>query len=470
MPHRGMAQGTGSADRAGDRRRARLRPIPDVVLVAASSGLAGFALLVAPDPGPMLEGRQALVVATAAASPTVALTADGAAVVAWVGTGDGDPGVYAARVDDAGVPAAIRLSDPGERVGSHPQSPPQVRVAPGGALFVAWQSVRPSGGRFPASHLWVSRSSDGGRSFEPAVLVNRPAGPDATNGFHDLVAGPDGTLHVSWIAGAGGHGSGEPPEVRVARSVDGGRSFLPAVVVDTAPCPCCRTALAAGPGGTVHVAWRHRFDDGARDIAAAASSDGGRSFGPAVRVARDRWDIDACPHAGPAIAVNDQGGLSVAWFTGGTGRAAVYHSRSAGPGRFRPPSPLTAMGSPTAQVRLASGSAVHWVAWEVAGGDASPEVRVARTARGVPRALPARGLYGRDPAIAAGGDRLALAWSAGDSIRLLVAPLGAAAAGRTIRPADVAGLRFGAAPGRQADRPFFRKPLTQQAVTIQGPR
>jgi hypothetical protein len=40
-----------------------------------------------------------------------------------------------------------------------------------------------------------------------------------------------------------------------------------------------------------------------RDVVVARSSDQGATWTPPVRVHADEWKFDACPHAGPAIAL-----------------------------------------------------------------------------------------------------------------------------------------------------------------------
>jgi hypothetical protein len=44
-----------------------------------------------------------------------------------------------------------------------------------------------------------------------------------------------------------------------------------------------------------------------RDIAFAKSSDGGRRFGPLVKVSEDNWELNGCPEDGPAMAADGAG-------------------------------------------------------------------------------------------------------------------------------------------------------------------
>jgi len=394
---------------------------PAVAAPAAFVLVAGALAAAAACARPGAELGPALALAGAGASePTVAVDGrTGAVYVAWIARG-GD--AYVARVERGVAGAPVRVNDrPGEAT-AHAQAPAQVAVGPDGTVYVAWQKAIPVPGReFPASELRLARSTDGGRSFEPAVTVNDDAGgPPSSHSFHDIAVAADGTVYVSWIdsrerdraraAGAAHPGTLPPPDVRVARSADGGRTFGPGVIVARGVCPCCRTALAV-VGRTVYVAWRHVFPGEVRDIVVARSDDAGESFSAPVRVHADGWAIAGCPHAGPALAADPAGGLHVAWYTGRPDAAGLYAAWSADGGRsFGPPAPLvTGEWVAISRVRLApAGPGTAWAAWEDRGGEARV-VRIARLERGRPASAVLAGA-GTAPGLAAAGGIWAVAW------------------------------------------------------------
>jgi hypothetical protein len=87
-------------------------------------------------------------------------------------------------------------------------------------------------------------------------------------------------------------------------------------------CYCCKTAVAAGPNGSLYAAWRHVYPGNIRDIAFTVSRDNGRTFAAPLRVSDDHWVLDGCPENGPAMAID--------------GRDRVHHC-VADPGPARPP-------------------------------------------------------------------------------------------------------------------------------------
>lgn len=97
----------------------------------------------------------------------------------------------------------------------------------------------------------------------------------------------------------------------------GGATPARAVERDLAPgvCYCCKTALVAGRDGELFAAWRHVYAGDRRDIAFAASRDGGQTFAAPVRVSADDWEINGCPDDGPAMVVGPDGTVHIVWPT-----------------------------------------------------------------------------------------------------------------------------------------------------------
>jgi hypothetical protein len=363
-------------------------------------------------------------------APTVAVAADGRRAVAWVTAPDGgsDGRLRVSVVDTAGraLAAPVELRDPLGPIEPHGEAPPKVAFGPHGAVYALWVVGKEvPGRRFPMSALRFARSADGGRTWSAPVSVTDMPQPFGSFNFHALQAARGDTVYAAWLDARDGRSA-----TYLTRSTDGGRTWAPNVRI-TPPggesCPCCRTAVAAGRGDTVYAAWRgvaRRTDrTTVREVVVARSADGGRTWAAPVRAQRDGWVFDACPHAGPSLAVDAAGGVHVAWWSGREGAAGVFYARSDdGAASFGPPAPLgVAEHSMPAHVQLAVAAAGEGrrpavvAAWDD-GTRRVPRVLVrvsrdgGRTFR--PAAAASRTGAATFPVLAAGGDRLVLAWTA----------------------------------------------------------
>jgi hypothetical protein len=235
------------------------------------------------------------------------------------------------------------------------------------------------------------------------------------------------------VAPAGGEGAHEGhamgaeglpgSELWVARSTDGGRTFQELGAKDHDVCPCCRTGLAVGGSGEVYLVWRKIFAGGVRDIAIARSDDRGETFSTPVPVHQDGWVFPGCPHAGPAITVDDGGRVHVAWYTGREGAQGLFYAASADGGRsFGPPAAILADDwVPPSLVSLATRGSEVWIAWD--------DRRDEKDARAVYLARAKGGRLGRAqrihseggaaaPQLALSARGGALAWWAGEGVQL----------------------------------------------------
>ncbi len=373
--------------------------------------------------------------------PTVAVDLrDGTTYVAWVHlTGEGDAqDVRLVRIPPGGEPEPpVRVNTVQGDATPHEQAPAQVAVGPEGEVFVMWQRrTAIEGRRFGASTLRMARSSDGGRSFEPAIDVADYDGPiPASHTFHNLVVDPAGGVIASWLDGrapwvmqaAGIEGPDPGTEMRVAVSQDGGRSFGASVVLASGVCPCCRTSLALGPDGAIYAAWRNIWPtpDGReiRDPAVARSDDGGMSFGPPIRIHADDWVHDGCPHAGPALAVDGVGALHALWYTGTPDGPGIFHTRSTDRGEhFSPATPLV-QGEwvPPSRVDLVTTPAGSVMAvWEDRRQEPPVFGVVEIPAGGAPDTGREVLIPGTFPMVASADDRRVLAWLDGEAVHLRI--------------------------------------------------
>jgi len=383
------------------------------------------------------------------ANATPSIAAAGSIVaVAWGASAGGKADVFVAVSRDGGTTfgSAVRVNTvPGE-ARLNGEMPPRVALGSSNGsslpeIVVLWTA------RGAATEIKAARSRNGGRTFEKAVSLQAP-GSAGDRGWPSLALDRSGDLHAIWLdhrglaaaraagGGASGHKPGAPHDgVAMAQSSSLYHASLNGSSateheVTKGVCYCCKTALAAGADGTLFAAWRHVYPGSFRDMAFAASRDGGRSFSAPVRVSEDGWAIDACPDDGPAMAVDASGTVHLAWPTvidGDNPRGAIFYAtwrdrRDSRDGqRFTKRQQVGTLGGPKPshpQI-VVDGSRRVFVAWdELANGRQTAALREVRVdAAGAPTfgriVTLSSGEPGIYPALAATGNRVLAAWATG---------------------------------------------------------
>lgn len=248
--------------------------------------------------------------------PSVQVDEQGRISLSWMEEDKDVRSVLYARSAEPGGPmgAPVRINRP-EDVPYWRQEAPAL-VVQGEDVFVTWGLAHPKATpQQPfATELRLSRSIDGGKTFQPSVAVNDDPGV-IQHTFDALHRDADGRLHLSWIDGREGK---KEPGTYVARSLDRGATITRNLKVDEGTCVCCRTAVTSGPEGMVYVAWRKIFEGNVRETVVARSTDHGETFEPPVIVGHDQWVFPACPHRPASMGVDRQGRLYVVWYTEGT--------------------------------------------------------------------------------------------------------------------------------------------------------
>lgn len=232
--------------------------------------------------------------------------------------------LYARYSDDLGVTLSppVQINTEPEAMLGDGENRPKL-VVQGDKLYVSYTRGldKPMTG-----DIRFSRSVDGGKTFLPPVTVNDNR-EVISHRFDDLVVDTRGRVALAWLDKrdlAAAQQKGKPYKgaaVYIARSLDGGQSFLPNQKLADHSCECCRVALALDRDGTPVAFWRHIFEGGIRDFALA------RFDGPLQRATADGWKLDGCPHHGGALAIDGRGSQHLTWFTGAPGKAGLYYRR-----------------------------------------------------------------------------------------------------------------------------------------------
>ncbi|MEX0939220.1 MAG: sialidase family protein [Pirellulales bacterium] len=161
-----------------------------------------------------------------------------------------------------------------------------------------------------SGNLACWRSTDHGQTWSGPGQIN-DLESSAREGLHAMTAGSEGQLYCTWLDLRSGS-----TEIFGARSDDGGQTWPTNVRVYRSPsgtvCECCHPSVAFGPDDELHVMFRNSLD-GCRDMYLATSSDGGQTFPQVRKLGRGRWQLDACPMDGGAVAVDADGAVITVW-------------------------------------------------------------------------------------------------------------------------------------------------------------
>ncbi|HXV76916.1 MAG TPA: sialidase family protein [Candidatus Polarisedimenticolaceae bacterium] len=188
-----------------------------------------------------------------------------------------------------------------------------------------------------AYDVLLAVSSDGGASWSEPTAVHADR-TQTEHGFVSLLPANGDEFHVIWLDGrelAGADHGGGAMTLRAARFERNGLRSGPESLIDSRVCDCCQTDAVLAAGGTPVVVYRDRTDDEVRDISIVRREDD--AWSEPVAVHHDDWRMPACPVNGPAVD-HASARLAAAWFTApdGSGRVQVAFSDDGGR-TFGPP-------------------------------------------------------------------------------------------------------------------------------------
>ena len=266
--------------------------------------------------------------------------------------------------------APVAVNPESEFVAAEGENRPKILVAGNGNIYISYtQSLETPF----AGNVRFSRSVDGGGSFSAPVTVNDNLEP-FTHRFDSMGINERGQIYIVWLdkrdaadaVKKGGKYTGIA--VYYAVSDDEGKSFRANLKAADHSCECCRVALAIDTDGAPVIAWRNIYGKNVRDHAMLRLD--GKS--QPIRLSNDNWEVDACPHHGPAASIARDGVYHFVWFNNAPERHGLFYANSADRGKSFS-SPLS-FGNFKAQashpVVLSLGKRV-FIAWKEFDGEAT---------------------------------------------------------------------------------------------------
>ncbi len=302
-----------------------------------------------------------------ASTVTPTFAPDGSLWITWAAAGR----VSVARSIDLGrtFTPAVAVNREAARLDTGPDERPKIAIDRAGGIAVAYAIFKDSAFN---GQVFYSRSGDGGITFAPP----RPITPDPeSQRFEALAFDPEGALFAAWLDKRerfDARAKGEAytgASLAFAWSKDGAVTFSDARIAKDHTCECCRLGVAFAGAGRPVVLFRNIFGESVRDHAITTFADP-TTPGPIYRISVDDWGIDVCPHHGPSLSLGDDSTYHVTWFTEGRARQGLFYARSMDGGHtFSSPMPIgVADRSPSRPYVLAAAGSV-WIVWKEFDGE-----------------------------------------------------------------------------------------------------
>jgi hypothetical protein len=270
-----------------------------------------------------------------------AFAADGTLWLAWMAGGK----ISVASSRDAGKNFSAPVEATPERLNLDwgPDARPKIAIDRNGTISLAFSIFKDKAFN---GQVLTTHSRDGGRSF---AAVQPITSSEESQRFEAVGFDRNGELFAAWLdkrnrvpareAGRKYDGAA----LFFASSKDGGASWPAARMAVDNTCECCRIGLAFDPSNRPVVVFRNIFEGGVRDHAVLLFRDASVASEP-HRISVDDWQIAACPHHGPSLAISSNGTYHVTWFTNGRARKGLFYAQSHDGGKtFSPP---LAIGDP----------------------------------------------------------------------------------------------------------------------------
>lgn len=205
----------------------------------------------------------------------------------------------------------------------HEEGMPKIAFKGDGTIVAIYETSVPSStSKWGLSDIQYTMSFDRGKSWTERKSIQADVPLLGSRSFADIIRLDDGEIAVSWL-------DTDPINPALGRPVKFARTnanegFGRAVLVDSAACQCCRTAMSTNGQGQVNVVFRDLLPGSIRDISISVSSDNGFNFSKPIPFSNDHWVVDGCPHNGPSV-VFVGATKYVSWYTGAK-RSGVYYA------------------------------------------------------------------------------------------------------------------------------------------------
>lgn len=215
--------------------------------------------------------------------------------------------------DNFDVP--VKLNPDGTEVQDYNWSGPDL-CAEGSNVYVAFHDLG-----FETGHIYLVKSTNYGVSFSDTIRVDNLPVTDYAQ-FPDIAVHND-TLYVVFMS----HGLVTMnPQMMLTRSFDGGQTFEPAVDASSwmgeEACDCCQPELIVNDEHV--IIYFRRNASNVREIKGIISYDRGATFNEMYSPDDHNWNISACPSSGPDARFLPNGNAVCVYRTNDSGTGKLF--------------------------------------------------------------------------------------------------------------------------------------------------
>lgn len=320
----------------------------------------------------------------------------------------------------------VMVNTESEFVAAEGENRPKIVAAGNGNIYISYtQSLeKPMTG-----NIRFSRSTDGGKNFSEPLTVNDNR-EVISHRFEAMEVNERGQIYIAWLDKRDLSAALKKGEkytglgVYYAVSDDNGASFHSNTKAADHACECCRVAMAMDSDGTPVIAWRHVFGKNVRDHA-MLRLDGKSQL---IRLSYDNWEVDACPHHGPAASIARDGVYHFVWFDNAPERHGLFYAHTSDQGKsFSSPLSFGNFRARASHPTVLSLDKRVLIAWKEFDGEATGIYLMHSSDGGklwsVPRKIASTANTSDNPLLIGNGEKAYLSWNTvGEGYHLIPLP------------------------------------------------
>ena len=250
--------------------------------------------------------------------------------------------LYVNYSDDRGrtLSPPVKVNRIPEEISARGENRPKIALDKAGNIYLSWVMTLP---KKWTANIRFSWSEDNGQTFSQPTTINDDQ-RITSHSFNEMLVSDGGQVHITWLDGRRALASKDqgkdytgsaiylssfnPSSFHVNNQDTSALKLPQNIHVVDGSCVCCRLAMSFSEKDLPIIMWRHIFGDNYRDHALLAM-DTANKAGTLHRVSFENWQIDGCPHHGPALLRQPRAQhqrLHMSWFNDAPNASGLFYA------------------------------------------------------------------------------------------------------------------------------------------------